>query len=143
MPSTIDPTVAPRIVRPLRLIVQIGVAAAVLGIASLIARNPLPGWEKEAFIWIHNVPRWVDYVLWLPMQLGTASAPLLAAGIAYWLTKSWRPTAGAVVAGWSGWWLAKVIKEWVERGRPYEEIGPENVRPTALHEGLGFVSGHA
>ena len=143
MTETGSRTSTSRLIRPPRLIAQILVAGTVLTIATAIARNPLPTWEEETFKWLHDVPAWVDHVLWLPMQLGSAWAPIVTAAVAYGLTKSWRPTTGALVAGWGGWWLAKVIKEWVDRGRPYEEIGPENVRDSALQDGLGFVSGHA
>ena len=84
-------------------------------------------------------PRRLDY----RCSWGARGRPSSQRLLAYWLTKSWRPTAGALVAGWVGWWLAKAVKDWVERGRPFQEIGAANVRDTALHEGLGFVSGHA
>ena len=50
---------------------------------------------------------------------------------------------GALVAGWGGWWLAKVVKAQVERGRPEAELPDEVVRSSAVTEGLGFVSGHS
>ena len=143
MAESTGTTMSPGIVRPPRFLLQILVAGIVLGVATAIARNPLPTWEEDVFKWIHDVPRWVDYAVWTPMQLGSAWTPLITAVLAYWLTKSWRPTVGALVAGWVGWWLAKAVKDWVERGRPFQEIGAANVRDTALHEGLGFVSGHA
>ncbi|HNE88949.1 MAG TPA: phosphatase PAP2 family protein, partial [Actinomycetota bacterium] len=72
-----------------------------------------------------------------------AWAPPVAAFIGWRLTKSWRPTVGALVAGWGGWWLAKLVKAQVERGRPSAELPADAVRDTALTEGLGFVSGHS
>ena len=131
------------LVRPKRLYAQVAAAMVVLGVSAAIARDPLSTWEKELFKWMHDVPRWVDYIVWLPMQFGSAWTPVVAALVGYFVAKSWRPTVGALVAGWGGWWLAKVVKNIVERGRPYQEIGPANVRDTAVDEGLGFVSGHA
>lgn len=89
------------------------------------------------------MPRAVDQILWLPMQLGSAWAPPLTAVVAWRVARSWRPTAGALVAGWGGWWLAKGIKSMIDRGRPSAELGDELVRSTAVTEGLGFVSGHS
>ena len=103
----------------------------------------VPSWEQEVFTWLHDMPRAVDYVLWMPMQAGSAWAPPVAAFIGWRLTKSWRPTVGALVAGWGGWWLAKLVKAQVERGRPSAELPADAVRDTALTEGLGFVSGHS
>lgn len=77
------------------------------------------------------------------MQAGSAWMPPIAAGLAWYLTRNWRPTAGALVTGWVGWWLAKGVKSLIERGRPAAELPDELVRSTAITDGLGFVSGHA
>lgn len=119
------------------------VAAAVLGGTTYVASTGVPAWEQEVFTWLHDMPRAVDYALWLPMQAGSAWAPPVAALIGWRLTRSWRPTIGALVAGWGGWWLAKAVKAQVERGRPSAELPDEVVRDTAITEGLGFVSGHS
>ncbi len=118
-------------------------AVAVLGASTYVAVRGVPSWEQEVFTWLHDMPRAVDYVLWMPMQAGSAWAPPVAAFIGWRLTKSWRPTVGALVAGWGGWWLAKLVKAQVERGRPSAELPADAVRDTALTEGLGFVSGHS
>jgi undecaprenyl-diphosphatase len=118
-------------------------AASVLGGSTYLAIAGVPAWEVELFTWLHDMPRAVDYLLWLPMQAGSAWAPPLAALIGWRLTRSWRPTVGALAAGWGGWWLAKAVKAQVERGRPHAELPDEVVRDTALTEGLGFVSGHS
>ena len=118
-------------------------AAAVLGGTTYVATTGVPAWEQEVFTWLHDMPRAVDYALWLPMQAGSAWAPPVAALIGWRLTRSWRPTVGALAAGWGGWWLAKAVKAQVERGRPSAELPDEVVRNTAVTEGLGFVSGHS
>ena len=118
-------------------------AVAVLGVSTYVAVRGVPSWEQEVFTRLHDMPRAVDYVLWLPMQAGSAWAPPVAAFIGWRLTKSWRPTVGALVAGWGGWWLAKLVKAQVERGRSSAELPADAVRDTALTEGLGFVSGHS
>jgi undecaprenyl-diphosphatase len=120
-----------------------GASAAVLAGATYVATTGVPGWEERVFTWLHDVPRAVDFALWLPMQAGSAWAPPVAAFIGWRLTRSWRPTVGALVAGWGGWWLAKAVKAQVERGRPNAELPDEAVRDTAVTEGLGFVSGHS
>lgn len=118
-------------------------AVAVLGASTYVALTGVPAWEQEVFTWLHDMPSVVDYVLWLPMQAGSAWAPPVAAFIGWRVTRSWRPTVGTLVAGWGGWWLAKVVKAQVERGRPSAELPADVVRDTALTEGLGFVSGHS
>jgi len=118
-------------------------AAAVLGATAALARSGVPPWEEALFASLHDLPRATDFVLWGPMQVGSAWAPPVAAAVGWWVARSWRPTAGALVAGWAGWWLAKGVKSVIERGRPLAELGGDAVRDTALVEGLGFVSGHA
>lgn len=117
-----------------------GLACGVLAGTAAIASNSLPDWEVNVFEFLHDVPRWVDYALWVPMQFGTAWAPLLAAGVAWYAFRTWRPVVGSLVAGWGGWWLAKGVKDLVDRGRPAAEL--DYVRPPAVTDGLGFVSGH-
>lgn len=119
------------------------VAGGVLAGTGALAHRSLPGWEKDLFETLHQVPRAYDYVLWTPMQFGSAWAPVLAAVAGWYVSKSWRPVAGSLVVGWGGWWLAKAVKNEIDRGRPFAELGAQGVRPTAVTEGLGFVSGHA
>jgi glycosyltransferase 2 family protein len=118
-------------------------AGAVLAVSTALASNGVSALEEDVFERIHDVPRWVDFAVWAPMQLGGAWAPAIAAFVGWRLTRSWRPTVGALVAGWGGWWLAKGVKDLVDRGRPAAELSPEVVRPPAVTEGLGFVSGHS
>jgi glycosyltransferase 2 family protein len=134
---------SPAIGRRWRNAAKSAVAASVLGVSTYLATTGVPAWEVELFTRLHDMPRAVDFALWLPMQAGSAWAPPVAALIGWRLTRSWRPTLGALVAGWGGWWLAKAVKAQVERGRPSAELPDEVVRDTALTEGLGFVSGHS
>lgn len=129
--------------RPRRYLAAAAAAAAVLAATAALAKGSVPRWESSVFSALHDVPRAVDFVLWAPMQAGSAWAPPVAAAVGWWVARSWRPTAGTLVAGWVGWWLAKGVKSVVERGRPLAELGGDAVRDTALVEGLGFVSGHA
>jgi membrane-associated phospholipid phosphatase len=133
----------PGVGRRWRNAAKAAVAASGLGVSTYLATTGVPAWEAELFTWLHDVPRAVDVALWLPMQAGSAWAPPLAALIGWRLTRSWRPTIGALVAGWGGWWLAKAVKAQVERGRPQAELPVDVVRDSALTEGLGFVSGHS
>jgi undecaprenyl-diphosphatase len=119
------------------------VSAAVFAWSTAVALEGIPAWERSLFAALHDIPRWVDHALWLPMQLGSAWAPVLVAALGWWLTRSWRPTVGALVVGWGAWWMAKAVKSAVDRGRPALELAVDSVRPSAIDEGLGFVSGHA
>ena len=134
---------SPRHQTRLRNAVKAGVAGATTAALAAVATRGTPAWEESVFEVLHDVPRWVDHALWVPMQFGSAWAPPAAAAVAWLVTKSWRPTAGSLVVGWGGWWLAKGVKDFIDRGRPFEELGMDAVRSSAITEGLGFVSGHA
>lgn len=118
-------------------------SGGVLGGTAVVASTGVPEWEADVFVALHDVPPFVDTLLWLPMQLGSAWAPPLVALVGWQVSRSWRPTVGALVAGWGGWWLAKAMKSGIDRGRPAAELNDELVRGSAVTEGLGFVSGHA
>lgn len=143
MPLTAEPAAVPRVVRRPRDAIKAVTSAAVLGATAYVAIRGTPVWEQRSFDALHNVPPALDYVLWLPMQAGSAWAPPVAAFIGWRVSRSWRPTVGTLVTGWGGWWLAKMVKAQVERGRPSAELPDAMVRDTALTEGLGFVSGHS
>jgi undecaprenyl-diphosphatase len=143
MTVTMPEVAAPAVGRRWRNAGKALMAASVLGVSTSLATAGVPAWEAELFAWLHDAPRAVDHLLWLPMQAGSAWAPPVAAFIGWRLTRSWRPTIGALVAGWGGWWLAKAVKAQVGRGRPSAELSDEVVRGTAVTEGLGFVSGHS
>ncbi len=128
--------------RPASLVARLAGAAAVLAGSTIVARSGVPAWEREAFTTLHGLPDWMDTLLWLPMQAGSAWFPVVAAAGAWWAWRAWRPVAGTLVVGWGGWILAKAVKDAVGRGRPAVEL-PLDVQPGILTEGLGFVSGHS
>jgi glycosyltransferase 2 family protein len=79
--------------------------------------------------------------LWVPMQLGSLLAvPALAA--AALMFRHLRLAAGLLVAGFSCWYLARVVKDAVGRGRPGALISDSISRQASL-VGEGYVSGHA
>ena len=141
MRSTVATTSRPQ--ARVRNALKAGAAGVTTAALAALATRDAADWEGSVFAVLHDVPQWVDHALWVPMQFGSAWAPPVAAAIGWFATKSWRPTAGALVVGWGGWWMAKGVKDLVDRGRPFEELGVDAVRASAITEGLGFVSGHA
>ena len=117
--------------------------AGVVAVSSALAAAGVPDWEESLFRTVHDLPDGLEPVLWAPMQLGSAVAPVLVGAGAAVVLRSWRPAVGAVVVGLGGWWLAKGVKELVERGRPYSVLSGLERRSGAPTDGLGFLSGHA
>lgn len=119
------------------------VAAGVLVGSGWLATQDIPAVEESVFEVINGLPGWLEPVLWLPMQLGSLFGPFVVGGLAWWRWKKWRPAVGAVVAGVVSWQLAKVVKNYIERGRPLDELDEVIRRAGTPSDGLGFVSGHS
>ncbi|MET1002459.1 MAG: phosphatase PAP2 family protein [Acidimicrobiia bacterium] len=123
-------------------LVLLGAAAAVfLPALTVAAAEPPPDWELDLAEWINDAPGWLAGVLWPVMQLGTVWAPVVIGIAAAWWY-GWRRGLAIVVSGVAAWFLAKVVKDIVERGRPLEYLPKINVREGS-GTGLGFVSGHS
>lgn len=124
-------------------LVRLGVGSVVLVASAAVAAGGVPDWEEDLFDAIYRLPDALEPVLWVPMQLGSALAPVVLAPLAWLATRSWRPAVGAFVVGLAGWWLAKGVKAIVERGRPDTFITDLHRRRGTPTDGLGFLSGHA
>jgi uncharacterized protein (TIRG00374 family) len=87
------------------------------------------------------LPDWTWPGVWLLMQLGVVGAvPLVAA--AALLTRRLRLALDAVLAAGSIYLVAKVIKQFVQRGRPDTLLDDVNILGEPAG-GLGYVSGHS
>lgn len=134
---------APEVIgRPVGLLWRIGGGAAIVAGTTAVAVDGLPDWEDRVFD-VLNAPAGLEGVLWLPMQLGSLFGPLVVAGASWLVWRKWRPSEGVLVSGVVAWQLAKVLKNAVERGRPFEMVDEFADRFGTPYEGLGFVSGHS
>jgi membrane-associated phospholipid phosphatase len=96
--------------------------------------------EADAFRLINDLPSLPFPVVWVPMQLGNFLV-VPAAVLAALAFRRWRLAGGLALAGAGVYVLAKVVKRFVERGRPRGLVEDVVVRGAEPH-GLGFVSGH-
>jgi len=118
-------------------------AAAALFVSLIIAlQNPVPGWELSLTEWINGAPDSAATLLYPLMQLGTLAAPLLVAWGILVFKRDRLLALTTLVVGLAAWFGAKIIKRWVERGRPLEYLPGINVRE-GTGTGLGFISGHS
>ena len=110
-------------------------------ITTLIEPNEVGDAESGLFEAINGLPGVAFWPLWAPMQLGNIVAvPTLAA--AALMFRHLRLSAGILLAGFSCWYLARMVKEAVGRGRPAALIS-ETILRQAPAGGGGYVSGHA
>jgi membrane-associated phospholipid phosphatase len=126
--------------RPSDLIWLVAGAVGLVLCALPVHADRVAAAESDAFQLINDLPSVPFPIVWVPMQLGNfliVPAAVLAA-LAF---GRWRLAAGLGLAGVGVYVLAKVVKRFVERGRPSDVLDEVVVRGAAPH-GLGFVSGH-
>ena len=103
-------------------------------------RHAVPVWELDLTDEINEAPAWLAHALWPIMQFGTVWAPIVI-GVVVAAVYGPRRGAAVVISGVGAWFLAKFVKNLVERGRPLAYLPDINVRE-GTGGGLGFVSGH-
>jgi membrane-associated phospholipid phosphatase/predicted Ser/Thr protein kinase len=99
--------------------------------------------EANLFRLINDLalPGWTRWPVWGVMQLGVIGAVPLVAGLAL-VTRRIRLAAYAALAGGTIYLVAKLVKAFVQRGRPQTLL--DNVYIFDIPDrGLGYVSGHS
>jgi membrane-associated phospholipid phosphatase len=119
----------------------------VLGVVTLVAsaffaRRGVYAWEVIVFSAINDLPGNLGRILWVFNQYGTAVTIPIATVVAL-IFRRWILALSLAVSGVGVYVLAKVIKEFVERGRPAGLLEGVVERETFGPESLGFPSGHA
>lgn len=108
---------------------------------AFIDPNRIAEAEATVFGEINGLPGAAFWPLWVPMQLGSAVAIPVLAAAALWF-RHHKLSATVLLAGASGWILARIVKDVVGRDRPFALISDTIVR-NAPTGGGGYVSGHA
>jgi len=127
-----------------RRVTKAAVAGAVLLAAAHAARRGLSPQEDQIYRSVNDLPGEIAPVAWLPMQAGALAYPMVLAGVMYWRTRTPQLALSIAAAGVSAWVGAKIVKNMVGRGRPYDFNANTNLRLGTETDGsLGFVSGHA
>jgi undecaprenyl-diphosphatase len=125
-------------------LVTAGVAAVVAtGLGALVRHRTVSDRELELFQWFNSWPVVLAAPMWAVMQVGSVWGGLVVAvgGMAFLHGRRGIP-AGAVTV-LAAWAMARLLKEWVERGRPADYLGDVDSRWESLPHGLGYPSGHA
>ena len=117
-------------------------AAVALVVSALPAQHDqISGAEDAVFRWINDLPGFLYGPLAVVMQLGNVITVFVAAAVAL-LFRRYRLAFGLALAGLLAYFVAKLVKDAVARGRPADLLDEVHVRGAHVG-GLGFVSGHA
>jgi membrane-associated phospholipid phosphatase len=114
----------------------------VLFATTVLARRGVYRWEVVTFQAINDLPGGIRPFLWVLNQYGTAITIPVASAIAL-LFRKWLLALSLAISGVAVYLLAKVIKEFVARGRPAAFVGEVVERETFSPSSLGYPSGHA
>jgi glycosyltransferase 2 family protein len=133
-----------RVFHPVRRphFVRATVASVLLVVTALpVRRDHVSELERRVFDFFNSLPEFLYWPMWACMQAGNAVAVPIAAFVALMFRKV-RLALDLLVAGAGAWILAKLVKQWVVRGRPGQLLADVTLRhaPAAGH---GYVSGHA
>jgi membrane-associated phospholipid phosphatase len=109
---------------------------------AFLARRGTYGWEVTVFQAINGLPESLRPVLWVLNQYGTAVTIPVATAVAL-LFRKWFLAIALAISGVTVYLLAKVIKEYVVRGRPAAILEGVVERETFSPDSLGYPSGHA
>lgn len=132
----------PRYVRPAReMFWMVGGTAVLLLSAASVHQHSVDSWERSVFEVVNDSVTVPFALVWPIMQLGNIVAvPVAALGAA--IARRIRLAGAILVGGALTYYLAKVVKRFVVRGRPPDLLPDVQIAGTAA-QGLGFVSGHA
>jgi membrane-associated phospholipid phosphatase len=120
------------------LIVGLGLFAA----AGAAATGGLAAGEEPVFVTVNSLPDFLYVAIWPFMQYGVfLTIPVLA--LVAVVLRRFRLAAAMALAGVGVYFLARVVKEIVQRGRPGALIEGIDARETFAAGSLGFPSGHA
>jgi membrane-associated phospholipid phosphatase len=122
----------------------VAIAVVVLAVCTAVAWDgDVAQWEVEALDFFNSWPDWFEPAMWALQQVGVLFSPIVAGLIISRLTRDWRHFVPFALVLPLKLGIEKgLVKQFVERERPFVSIGPEvNVRGPAF-DGLSFPSGH-
>jgi glycosyltransferase 2 family protein len=123
-------------------VVRLVTALAVLLVSiKLVNRNHIDELEVDAFRLVNDLPGALYRPLWLVMQLGNVLVVPVVVGVAA-LTRRLRLAVNLAVAGFGCYFLAILVKNLEQRGRPSQYLPHVNL-PGPAASGPGYISGHA
>ena len=126
------------------MVAVVVLAAVVVACSAVAWDGGVPKWEADALRFINDWPDWLEPLMWGLQQVGVFMAPVIAGLIVISFTRQWKHLIPFVLVLPLKLGIEKaIVKQLVDRERPFVSIGSDiKVRGPAF-EGLSFPSGHA
>lgn len=119
-------------------------ALIVTVVATILAVEPLPKWEVQLFRAVNDLPRHAEWPMWAMQQAGMLFALPVGAIILWFVVSHWRPPVALIAGGFVfGWTAARIIKAYVDRGRPGALLDNVSFGWRTPIDTFGYPSGHA
>jgi membrane-associated phospholipid phosphatase len=118
------------------------IASLLLALTALLASRGVYEAEVAIFQAVNGLPNGIRPFLWVVNQYGTAITIPIAVAVAM-AFRRWTLAICLALSGVGVYFLAKVIKGYIERGRPSALVGDVVEREMFSPESLGYPSGHA
>jgi membrane-associated phospholipid phosphatase len=106
-----------------------------------VDRDRVPALEVDAFRLLNDRTVLPFAVVWVVMQMGNMLV-IPASALVAALARRFRLAAGILLGGLGTYYLAKVVKDIVVRGRPGSLLSDVELRGAGA-VGRGYISGHA
>jgi membrane-associated phospholipid phosphatase len=122
----------------------LAITTLVVTVSSIIAADgDVAGWERDVLFFFNDWPDRIEPLMWLLQQPGVLFSPVIAGAVIVWFTRRWYHLLPflAVLPLKLGVEKA-IVKQLVERERPYVSVGPEVEVRGGAFDGLSFPSGH-
>lgn len=127
------------------LVLVVAVAALLFGAAaSVAATGEAMAWEGDIVRFVNGWPDALEPGFWALQQAGMLIVPGLAGLLIAWRGRQWAYAVPFIVLAplkLGIEWL--VIKQLIDRGRPWETLGGDVVLRGEILHNSGFPSGHA
>ena len=107
-----------------------------------VTHRGVAGWERGVFHAVNDLPDPLRRLLWLPMQLGSSWAWMLALPALVIVYRRLAPGLAVALGGWSAYLVTQGAKALADRPRPAALLAGVHVR-TLGASGNGYPSGHA
>lgn len=120
------------------------VTLAAITLSSAVAWNGnVPAWERSILAFFNGWPDVLEPAFWVLQQPGVLFAPVIAGLVVVSVTRRWQHLAAFTAVLPLKLGIEKgLVKQFIERERPFVSVGPSvDVRGPAF-EGLSFPSGH-
>lgn len=127
-----------------RLAITAVVTLVAIALSSMVAWDGnVPAWERSILDFFNGWPDALEPLFWVLQQPGVLFAPVIVGAVVASRTRRWQHfVAFAAVLPLKLGIEKGLVKQLVERERPFTSVGPSvNVRGPAF-DGLSFPSGH-